>query len=62
MVKGRWERTVQADFGPLAITVTYNVDGDSLTGTLASAWGQVGFSDCTPQILIGRPGQRPALA
>jgi len=25
MVKGRWERTVQADFGPLAITVTYNV-------------------------------------
>ena len=25
MVKGRWEGTVQADFGPLAITVTYNV-------------------------------------
>lgn len=45
MLKGSWEGTVQSDFGPLALTVTYSVDGDALTGTLATQWGQVSFSD-----------------
>lgn len=43
-VAGRWEATVQTDRGLLELTFAYNVDGDNLTGILASAWGEVGFS------------------
>jgi hypothetical protein len=44
-VAGRWQSTVETEGGPYELTFTYSLDGDTLTGTLASPWGEVGFSD-----------------
>jgi hypothetical protein len=44
-VAGQWKSTMETGGGPIELTFTYAVDGDTLTGAMATYWGEHRLSD-----------------
>ncbi len=43
-VAGKWKTTIDTDNGPFSFTVDYKVDGEALSGTFSSEFGDLDFS------------------
>ena len=46
-IDGKWKGSVETDEGSFYFTVTYNVEGDSLSGRIESDYGTIDFSGGT---------------
>lgn len=44
-IDGKWAASVDTDNGTFEFTLTYKVEGDTISGTLASKMGELEFTD-----------------
>lgn len=44
-IEGKWSASIETDNGDFSFTITYNVDGENLSGIISSDMGDVTFKD-----------------